>query len=170
MRFKVAVVIIGSLAALVAGCGSSKKASSSSTPATTSSASTSSSPAHVGAPGAKVTFVKPKGGTFQSSTVTAIVNVTGFTLSPSMVGKHAKQGFGHLHFSLNNGKYDYPKYSGPNGLLAVKLGVQGKYSPAVTPTITYKGLPKGKYMLLAYLANNDHTNTGVQTTTTFTVK
>ena len=53
---------------------------------------------------------------------------------------------------------------------AVKLGVDGKYSPSVTPTITYTGLPKGKHKLEVYLANNDHSNTGVEGKTTFTVK
>jgi hypothetical protein len=52
----------------------------------------------------------------------------------------------------------------------VSLGVQGKYSPSVTPSITYKGLPTGKHKLEVYLANNDHTNTGVEGRTSFTVK
>ena len=60
--------------------------------------------------------------------------------------------------------------SGANGKLAVTLGVQGKYSPSVTPSITYKGLPPGKHRLEVYLANNDHTNTGVESSTSFTVK
>jgi len=52
----------------------------------------------------------------------------------------------------------------------VKLGVQGKYSPSVTPSITYKGIPAGKHKLEVYLANNDHTNTGVESSTSFTSK
>ena len=79
-------------------------------------------------------------------------------------------GEGHLHFSMDGGKFDHPKYSGANGQLAVKLGVDGKYSPSVTPTITYKGLPKGKHVLEVYLANNDHSNTGVEGRTEFTVQ
>jgi hypothetical protein len=71
---------------------------------------------------------------------------------------------------MDNGKYDQPQYSGANGQLAVKLGVAGKYSPSVTPTITYKGLPKGKHELEVYLANNDHTNAGPEAKTEFTVK
>ena len=61
-------------------------------------------------------------------------------------------------------------YSGANGKLAVKLGVQGKYSPSVKPVITYKGLPTGGYKLEVYVANNDHTNTGAEASTTFKVK
>ena len=92
------------------------------------------------------------------------------TLSPKTVGKKPKQGQGHLHFSIDDGKYDQPKYSGKNGQLAVKLGVNGKYSPSVTPSITYKGLPAGKHTLEVYLANNDHSNTGVEAKTMFTVE
>ncbi len=57
-----------------------------------------------------------------------------------------KAGQGHLHFQMDKGKFDFPKYSGANGQLAVKLGVAGTYSPAVKPTITYRNLPKGKHM------------------------
>ena len=42
-----------------------------------------------------------------------------------------RAGLGHEHFSMDKGKYDYPKYSGANGTLAVQLGVQGKYPPSV---------------------------------------
>ena len=117
-----------------------------------------------------VSFVMPAKGSSVSGAVTATVRVSGFTLSPSTVGKPAKAGQGHLHFSLDDGKYDLPKYSGANGQLAVKLGVQGKYSTSVTPTITYKNLPAGKHTLEVYLANNDHSNVGPEAKTTFTVK
>ncbi|MEA2404045.1 MAG: hypothetical protein QOE08_692, partial [Thermoleophilaceae bacterium] len=60
----------------------------------------------------------------------------------------------------DGGKYDFPKFSGANGKLAVKLGVDGKYSPALAPTISYKHLPKGKHEVEVYLANNNHTNIG----------
>lgn len=147
-------------------CGSDKKSSSnaSTTPTTTST------PKTVGAPGATVSFVSPKGGATGGSTVNAKVKLANFELAPGQVGKGAKQGQGHLHFLLDNGKYDYPKYSGANGKLAVTLGVQGKYSPSVTPSITYKNVPAGKHKLEVYLANNDHTNTGVEQSVSFTVK
>lgn len=98
------------------------------------------------------------------------MKLSNFQLAPTEVGKQAKEGHGHLHFALDEGKYDKPKYSGANGKLAVKLGVQGKYSPSVEPTITYKNLPLGEHELEVYLANNDHTNTGVEAKTSFTVK
>jgi hypothetical protein len=160
-------MIAASLAALallvpIAGCGGDDNKNNGTT--------TSTKPKTVGAPGATASFVSPTDGSTQGSTVKANVKLTNFKLAPSQVGKPAKQGEGHLHFALDEGKYDQPKYSGANGKLAVKLGVQGKYSPSVTPTITYKRLPPGKHELEVYLANNDHTNTGVDAKTSFTVK
>jgi hypothetical protein len=163
MRLKTVAVVMLALVALllVAGCGSSKKkASATSTTSTTAKT--------VGAPGATVSFVTPKNGATVGKTVAVKVKVAGFKLAPNQVGKAAKQGEGHLHFSMDGGKYDFPKYSGANGKLAVTLGVQGKYSPSVTPSITYKGIPAGKHKLEVYLANNDHTNTGVESSTSFT--
>jgi ABC-type oligopeptide transport system substrate-binding subunit len=152
-----ALVACASLA--VAACGSSSSSSTSST----------STSATVSAPGASVSIVTPKNGSTTSSTVAAKVTIKNFKLAPNQVGKTAVQGEGHLHFSMDGGKYDQPKYSGANGKLAKQLGVAGQYSPSVTPTVTYTGLPKGKHTLVVYLANNDHTDTGVQAKTTFTV-
>ena len=123
-----------------------------------------------GAASPSVSFVSPAKGSSLSGAVSAKVKLSGFTLSPSTVGKPPKAGQGHLHFEMDGGKYDLPKYSGANGDLAVKLGVQGKYSPSVTPTITYTSLPAGKHTLVVYLANNDHSEAGPKATTTFTVK
>ena len=168
MRLRAIALLLGALTMLVfaAGCGSKKKKASASTTTTP----TTTTAKTVGAPGAKVTFVKPKSGSTQARTVLVKVKVSHFKLAPNQVGRAAKQGEGHLHFSLDGGKYDFPKYSGANGKLAVTLGVQGKYSPSVTPSIAYKGLPPGKHRLEVYLANNDHTNTGVEATTSFTVR
>ena len=124
----------------------------------------------VGAPGAKVRFVAPKEAATLGATVAVRVKLTHFKLAPNKVGKAAKQGEGHLHFSLDQGKFDRPKYSGPNGREAVKLGVQGEYSPSVKPTIVYSHLPTGTHELEVYLANNDHTNTGVTGFVSFKVK
>lgn len=172
MRLKIGSALFAVLGLMVAGCGSSSSTSSTSSTKSTSSKPSKPTPASkpVGAPGAKVVFVSPKSGSTGGPAVKVVVKVTGFALSPQTVGKAAKKGQGHLHFSMDEGKFDQPKYSGPNGQLAVKLGVQGKYSPSVTPTITYMGLPKGKHKLEVYLANNDHSNTGVSATTSFTVK
>jgi plastocyanin len=128
-----------------------------------------SSTAKSTAPRATVAFVSPTKGSTVGSTVTARVTLSNFKLAPQDVGKKPKPGEGHLHFSMDGGKFDHPKYSGANGKLAVKLGVDGKYSPAVTPSITYRHLPVGKHKLEVYLANNDHSNTGVEAETEFTV-
>ena len=169
---KTKLTVLGAtLCALVPlGCGGSSQQSSSQKPPPSPETKTSPAQKAVGAPGAKVSFVSPTNGSTQSSTVTAKVKLTGFTLSPKTVGKKPKQGQGHLHFSMDDGKYDQPKYSGKNGQLAVKLGVNGKYSPSVTPSVTYKGLPAGKHTLEVYLANNDHSDTGVEAKTIFTVR
>ena len=165
-RFLSIGLAIPLVALAVAGCGSSDKKSSdtnAAAPATTTEKKT-------GAPGAKVDFVTPKEGATTGDTVKVKVKLTGFELAPQEVGKPPVAGKGHLHFSLDGGKFDKPKYSGENGKLAVKLGVDGKYSPSVAPTITYKGLPKGKHELEVYLANNDHSDTGVEGKTEFTVQ
>jgi len=96
-----------------------------------------------------------------------------FTIDTKDVGKRALAGKGHLHFSMDRGKFDHPKYSGANGKLARKLGTEGKYSPSVTKAITYTGLPKGKHTVEVYLAQNNHApykNKGAEKSLTFRVK
>jgi hypothetical protein len=157
--FSAAVV---AAAVAVAGCGSDKKSSSS------SQASTQEAPASK--PKGQVSFVSPKDGAKTAGTVHFKVALKDFQLAPQAVGQAPRPGQGHLHFKMDEGKFDYPKYSGPNGLLAKKLGVTGHYSPSVTPDITYKNLPKGKHVLEVYLANNNHTNVGVESKLKFTVR
>jgi hypothetical protein len=111
--------------------------------------------------------------TVRGSTATFRVALKNFTLDPKDVGKKPIPGKGHLHFSMDRGKFDFPKYSGPNGRLATMLGTQGKYSPDVTPAITYRSLPKGPHTLVVRLARNDHTmypNKGATARISFTVK
>jgi hypothetical protein len=117
-----------------------------------------------------VRFVTPKAGAATGSTVTFKVALSHFKIDAADVGKANKADNGHLHFSMDKGKYDYTKYSGPNGALAAKLGIAGKYSPSVAPTITYKNLPKGKHTLVVFLVNNDHSNLGPKSSLAFTVK
>ena len=153
------------LAALsLAACGDDNKEKS--------SASTTPKPApqQVKGPKIGVAFKKPKPNSKVGSKFTAVVKLANFKLDPKDVGKKPQLGKGHLHFSLDGGKFDFPKYSGANGKLAKKLGVTGKYSPSVEPKITYKGIPKGKHTLKVELANNDHSPAGASATDTFTVK
>ena len=121
-------------------------------------------------PGAAVAFVTPHMGQSEKSTVSVRVRLKHFVLDPSAVGLSPRPGHGHLHFELDGGKFDTTRYSGPNGALAAKLGVSGMYSPSVTPTITYRHLPAGRHNLDVYLANNNHTRTGVEAETTFVVR
>ena len=93
-----------------------------------------------------------------------------FKIDAMNVGKAKMAGKGHLHFSVDGGKFDYEKYSGANGALAAKLGIAGKYSPSVTPSVTYTGLPKGKHTAAVFIVNNDHSNTGASAKLVFTVK
>lgn len=156
---RVVPVLVVVVAVAATGCGSSKKSSS-----------TASTAPQTG-PKIGVAFVKPKpNSTAKGGKVTATVKLTNFTLDPKDVGKAPKPGKGHLHFSMDGGKFDFPKYSGPNGQLAKKLGVTGKYSPSVTTSITYKNLPKGKHTVSVQLANNDHSPAGGAAQVAFTVK
>jgi hypothetical protein len=106
----------------------------------------------------------------EGKTVTATVDLTNFQIDAADVGKGNIAGKGHLHFSLDGGKYDHAKYSGANGKLAEQLGTDGQYSPSTTPTITYKGLPPGEHTLKVDLVNNDHSPIGASDSVTFTVR
>jgi len=154
MNLKKALAPVAIIAALgVAACGDDEDSDSASSDAAKPS----------------VSFVSPTDGEMTSDSVTAEVELNNFQIDAVSVGKAAEDGKGHLHFSLDGGKFDTPKYSGPNGELAVKLGVDGQYSPSTEPKITYSGLPKGEHTLKVDLANNDHSPTGTSATTTFTV-
>ena len=150
----------------VAGCGDDDSgddtAGSTQTPAAEGSAG--------GAPSAKVEFLTPKDGSTTGDKFTANVKLENFEINSDAVGKSPVPGQGHLHFQLDEGKFDIPENSGANGKLAKKLGVDGKYSPAIEPTITYEKIPPGEHTLEVYLANNNHTDTGVEAETEFTVK
>jgi hypothetical protein len=166
MRLTALVAVLAGLVALPAalGCGGG---GSNGTAASSGSMRTRKG---VGAPGAKVRFVTPKEASTVGSTVVVRVKLTHFKLAPNKVGKPAVQGEGHLHFSLDRGQFDHPKYSGANGKEAVKLGVAGQYSPSVKPTIVYSNVPTGTHELEVWLANNDHTSTGVTDFVSFIVK
>jgi hypothetical protein len=117
-----------------------------------------------------VSFTSPMHAAKTGSKVTFTVKLGNFTICAACVGKAKQANTGHLHFAMDGGKLDYPKYSGANGKLAVQLGIAGKYSPAVLPKITYANLPKGKHTLWVFVVNNDHSNTGVKASTTIWVK
>jgi hypothetical protein len=117
-----------------------------------------------------VTFVTPKANAATGSTVTFDVKLKNFSLDPADVGKRNKAHRGHLHFQMDGGKFDYPKYSGANGTLAKALGIAGMYSPSIAPQIVYRHLPAGTHTLRVFLANNDHSPVGAKATVRFTVR
>ena len=117
-----------------------------------------------------VSFVSPTDGEMTADSVTAEVEFEGFEIDAANVGKANEANKGHLHFSLDGGEFDKPKYSGANGELAVQLGVDGQYSPSTEPSITYSDLPKGEHTLEVDLVSNNHTETGATASTTFVVE
>jgi hypothetical protein len=157
LRFLALCAVVAIAALGVAACGDDDDGD-----ATTAAAQTTSEEA-------SVSFVEPMDGATTEDSVTAEVDLQGFEIDAEHVGKASKEGTGHLHFSLDGGEYDYPKYSGANGELAKQLGVEGQYSPSTEPAITYENLPPGEHTLEVNLANNDHSDTGVTASTTFTV-
>jgi hypothetical protein len=142
-----------------------------------------------------VDIVSPRNGARQTShavVVKAIVH--NFRLAPSRFGRAPQLGEGHIRFSLNrvpdcvdpvkllhavnspigNGRlvgasFDYPRYSGPNGVLAERIGTAGSYSPGTRPEIYYHGLPPGFYRLILNLAQNSGATTPVHAVTNFQI-
>lgn len=128
-----------------------------------------------------VEVISPRNGSRQQNRAVVVkVRTTNFQLAPREFGKAPQLGEGHLRFSLNRvpdcvrpeaidkainsplsagrliGKsFDYPKYSGPNGVLAARIGTTGLYSPATKPEIYYEKLPPGFYRLVINLAQNN---------------
>jgi hypothetical protein len=160
------LVCAATVAALaLAGCGGDDDGEDTAAPPAPSADTGASN-----APKASVTFVAPKDGSTVGDKFTADIKLENFELDPDAVGKSPVPGKGHVHFQLDGGRFDIPENSGENGKLAVKLGVDGKYSPAVEPTITYEKIPPGDHTLSVFLANNNHTHTGATAKTEFTVK
>jgi hypothetical protein len=128
-----------------------------------------------------VSIVSPRNGARQGAHAVVVkVAVENFELAPRHFGGEPELGQGNLRFSLNRvpdcvdpvklehainspiGKgrlkgrsFDYPRYAGPNGVLADELGTAGSYSPATRPEIYYRGLDPGFYRLIVTLAQNN---------------
>ena len=151
------------LALVAAGCGGSDDGRD-------SRAESPSPKQEAAAPKPAVRFVTPRNGATVGRSVTIRVQLSNFRIAPNAVGQAPRPGEGHLHFRLDEGKFDYPRFSGENGLIGKKLGVNGHYSPALAPTITYRKLPPGRHELQVYLANNNHTDVGVEAKAEFTVR
>ena len=128
-----------------------------------------------------VSFISPRNGEVQPNHAVVVkVRLEDFELAPASFGEEPELDEGSLHFALNRvpncvnpqklakavnsplgnerlkGKsMDFPEHSGPNGILAERLGTEGKYSPATRPQIFYHQLPPGFYRLIVSLAQNN---------------
>lgn len=143
----------------------------------------------------KVDVISPRNGSRHGArSVVVKVRVSNFKLAPRSFGGEPRLREGHIRFSLNKvpncvdpvklaraeesplgrgrlvGKsFDFPRYSGPNGILAERIGSTGSYSPATRPEIFYRDLPTGFYRLVIALARNDGSPTPQNTVTNFEI-
>ena len=142
-----------------------------------------------------VEIISPRNGARQNAHAGVVkVEVQNFHLAPEQFGRDPQLGEGHLRFGLNRvpncvepaklqkainsplGKgrlvgasFDFPRYSGPNGVLAERIGTAGSYSPATRPEIYYHDLPPGFYRLVINLAQNDGSTTPFHAVTNFQI-
>jgi hypothetical protein len=147
----------------------------------------------VGEPGVEI--VSPRNGARQTSRAVVVkTKVRNFTLAPLHFGSEPQLGEGHMRFGLNRvpdcvdpvklkraeesplgrgrlvgASFDFPRYSGPNGVLAERIGSSGSYSPATRPEIYYRELPAGFYRLVVTLARNNGATTPYHAVTNFQI-
>lgn len=146
-----------------------------------------------GEPGVQI--VSPRNGARQDSRAVVVkAKVRYFQLAPRRFGGEPQLGEGHLRFSLNRvpdcvdpvklqraeespvgrgrlvgASFDFARYSGPNGVLAERIGSSGSYSPATRPEIYYHELPAGFYRLVITLAQNNGATTPYHAVTNFQI-
>jgi hypothetical protein len=158
-----------------------------------SSRAEASSAAARGVP--SVTVISPRNGARQTSRAVVVkVEIRNFQLSPRHFGGEPQLGEGNIRFGLNrvpdcvdpvklqraidspfgNGRlvgasFDFPRYAGPNGVLAERTGSAGSYSPATRPEIYYHDLRSGFYRLVITLAENDGATTPFHAVTNFQI-
>jgi hypothetical protein len=187
MSGRIAILVVGTVAATVAAIvlllGTGREEKSVAPPAT----------AAPGEPG--VTIVSPRNGARQKGHAVVVkVVVHDFQLSGLHFGGEPELGEGHIRFGLNRvpdcvvpaklkkaiespfgrgrlvgRSFDYARYSGPNGVLAERIGSAGSYSPATRPEIYYHSLPPGFYRLVVTLAQNDGSTTPYHAVTNFQI-
>lgn len=128
-----------------------------------------------------VSIVSPRNGEVQANHAVVVkVDLENFELAPQNFKTEPQLGQGAIRFSLNRvpncvnpqklqkalnsplgnerlkgASMDFPRYAGPNGILAEELGTAGSFSPATRPEIFYHGLPPGFYRLTVTLAQNN---------------
>lgn len=142
-----------------------------------------------------VEIVSPRNGARQTSRAVVVkTKVRNFTLAPQHFGGEPQLGEGHMRFGLNRvpdcvdpvklkraeesplgrgrlvgASFDFPRYAGPNGMLAERIGSSGSYSPATRPEIYYRDLPAGFYRLVVTLARNNGATTPYHAVTNFQI-
>lgn len=142
-----------------------------------------------------VEIVSPRNGARQTNGAMVVkTKVRNFTLAPRSFGGEPRLGEGHMRFSLNRvpdcvdpvklkraeespvgrgrlvgRSFDFPRYAGPNGVLAERIGSSGSYSPATRPEIYYRDLPAGFYRLVVTLARNNGATTPYHAVTNFQI-
>ena len=149
--------------------------------------------ARLGEPSVEV--VSPRNGARQASRAVVVkARLRNFTLAPRHFGGDPQLGEGSIRFALNRvpdcvdpvklkraeesplgrgrlvgASFDFPRYSGPNGVLAERIGSSGSYSPATRPEIYYHELPPGFYRLVITLALNNGATTPYHAVTNFQI-
>src|SRR5882757_1080754 len=142
-----------------------------------------------------VSIVSPRNGEVQPNHAVVVkVDLENFELAPRKFGQEPELGEGNIRFSLKRvpncvdpeklqaaiesplgtgrlkgASMDYPEHSGPNGILAERIGTAGNYSPATRPEIFYNKLPPGFYRLTVTLAQNNGATTPYHAVTNFQI-
>jgi hypothetical protein len=142
-----------------------------------------------------VSIVSPRNGEVQPNHAVVVkVDLENFELAPRRFGQEPELGEGNIRFSLNRvpncvdpeklqralnsplgterlkgASMDFPEHSGPNGILAERIGTAGSYSPATRPEIFYNKLPPGFYRLTVTLAQNNGATTPYHDVTNFQI-
>jgi hypothetical protein len=160
------------------------------------SGSDQSSPERPPLPGEpSVEIVSPRNGARQTNRAVVVkTKIHNFSLAPQHFGGEPQLGEGHIRFALNRvpdcvdpvklqraeespvgrgrlvgASFDFPRYSGPNGVLAERIGASGSYSPATRPEIYYHELRPGFYRLVVTLAQNNGATTPYHAVTNFQI-
>ncbi len=142
-----------------------------------------------------VAIVSPRNGARQTNRAVVVkTRIRNFTLAPQNFGGEPQLGEGNIRFALNRvpdcvdpaklkraeesplgrgrligASFDFPQYSGPNGVLAARIGASGSYSPATRPEIYYHDLRAGFYRLVVTLALNNGATTPYHAVTNFQI-
>ncbi len=142
-----------------------------------------------------VAIVSPRNGARQTNRAVVVkTRIQNFTLAPQHFGGEPQLGEGNIRFALNRvpdcvdpaklqraeesplgrgrlvgASFDFPRYSGPNGILAERIGASGSYSPATRPEIYYHDLRAGFYRLVVTLARNNGATTPYHAVTNFQI-